>query len=150
MAAQSHSKIFMTLMRRQRVRLAFLFVGVLVPLYVFGELSEDVVEKEPFPFDGHILEFFHSHATPSFDAAMLFVSWAGSGIVLIPSSLTIALILLHRKRWWSIVFWRLSVAGAVLLNFVAKHSFARIRPDLWPSIAPEVTFSFPSGHAMQT
>ena len=35
-----------------------------------------------------------------------------------------------------------------MLNLAAKHYFARARPDLWLSLAPETTFSFPSGHAM--
>lgn len=30
----------------------------------------------------------------------------------------------------------------------AKQVFQRDRPSLWESIAPESTFSFPSGHAM--
>ncbi|SMQ95553.1 phosphatidylglycerophosphatase B [Xanthomonas fragariae] len=30
----------------------------------------------------------------------------------------------------------------------AKQFFQRERPSLWESIAPESTFSFPSGHAM--
>ena len=30
----------------------------------------------------------------------------------------------------------------------AKQLFARQRPSLWESIAPESSFSFPSGHAM--
>jgi undecaprenyl-diphosphatase len=35
-----------------------------------------------------------------------------------------------------------------LLNVAAKHYFGRARPDLWLSLAPETSFSFPSGHAM--
>jgi membrane-associated phospholipid phosphatase len=37
-----------------------------------------------------------------------------------------------------------------LLNLLAKSAFARVRPDFWVSLLPETTFSFPSGHAMQS
>ncbi len=41
-----------------------------------------------------------------------------------------------------------SFVGSALLNVGSKHFFQRQRPSLWESIAPESTFSFPSGHAM--
>jgi membrane-associated phospholipid phosphatase len=40
------------------------------------------------------------------------------------------------------------VLGSLALNLAAKAYFARTRPDLWLSLAPETTYSFPSGHAM--
>jgi undecaprenyl-diphosphatase len=47
-------------------------------------------------------------------------------------------------------FWVLAVGGTALLNMLAKHVFARVRPDFWVSLLPETTFSFPSGHAMHS
>ncbi len=46
------------------------------------------------------------------------------------------------------LFAGLATVGSMLLNLAAKHVYARGRPALWTSIAPETTFSFPSGHAM--
>ena len=46
------------------------------------------------------------------------------------------------------LFAGIALAGSGLLNVAAKHYFGRARPSLWESIAPESTFSFPSGHAM--
>ncbi len=46
------------------------------------------------------------------------------------------------------LFAGLALVGSALLNLATKHLFARERPDLWVSIAPEDTYSFPSGHAM--
>ncbi len=40
-----------------------------------------------------------------------------------------------------------AVIGSAILNIVAKNHYARLRPNLWLSITPETTFSFPSGHA---
>src|SRR3546814_8426441 len=44
--------------------------------------------------------------------------------------------------------FRSATGGSGLLTVVAKQAFARDRPSLWESIAPEHNFSFPSGHAM--
>lgn len=131
-----------------RWRLLLLFVGMLIPLYLFGTLAEEVVEQEGFFFDLPVLQSVHGHATPLYDRIMLFFTALGSRWVMIPLAVLIALVLVARRRWASAVFWGLAVGGGVLLNLAAKHSFARIRPALWPSLAPETTFSFPSGHSV--
>jgi membrane-associated phospholipid phosphatase len=59
----------------------------------------------------------------------------------------VALLLLGR-RWREASFAGISFAGSALLNLGSKQFFQRDRPTLWESIAPESTYSFPSGHAM--
>ena len=134
----------------QRARLLALFAGVLIPLYIFGSLAEDVLEHQSVAFDNALLMFVHTHATPLFDRAMLFFSLIGSARVLIPVHLIVISIFLWRRRSSVALFWLLATGGAALLNVAAKHSFLRVRPSLWVSIAPETTYSFPSGHAMES
>lgn len=129
-------------------RVLMLFIFILVPLFGFGVLAEDVIEKELFFFDGPILQFMHAHASPLLDSIMVFSSRVGSALVLVPVILLGAACLYRqgeRSRTW---FWLLSTAGAALLNLLAKYSFARARPAVWTAILPETTYSFPSGHAM--
>jgi membrane-associated phospholipid phosphatase len=137
-------------LRRHSTRLTILFIGVLAPLYLFGSLAEEVLEQEAFAFDKPILLFMHAHATPRVDALMLFFSRIGSVYALGPFNLAIFLVLLYKKRRAEALFWSLATFGAWLLNYLAKHAFVRIRPDLWVSISPETSFSFPSGHAMHS
>ena len=138
------------LLRVYRLRLSILFLGVFIPLYLFGELADEVIEQEIFPFDRPFLLFMRDHATPFLDSIMLFFSRAGSALVLAPIGLLIFSILVYLRYWGKALFWILATGGAVILNIAAKHVFIRTRPDLWPSIAPEMTYSFPSGHAMQS
>jgi membrane-associated phospholipid phosphatase len=138
------------LLRIHRLRLSLLFAGVFIPLYLFGELADEVVNQEIFSFDRPFLLFMRDQATPFLDSVMLFFSRAGSVLVLGPIALLIMSILAHRRYWGKALFWLLATAGTVLLNIAAKHVFVRSRPDLWTSIAPETTYSFPSGHAMQS
>jgi membrane-associated phospholipid phosphatase len=139
-----------TWLHRHATKLIILFVGVLAPLYLFGSLAEEVLEHEAFAFDKPIQLFVHAHASPRVDAVMLFFSRIGSVYALAPLNLVILLVLLYWKRRAEALFWALATGGAWLLNYLAKHAFVRVRPDLWASISPETTFSFPSGHAMHS
>ena len=56
--------------------------------------------------------------------------------------------MLALRRWREATFAAVAFAGSALLNLGTKQFFQRDRPTLWESIAPEDTFSFPSGHAM--
>jgi membrane-associated phospholipid phosphatase len=127
-----------------------LFFGVLVPLFGFGVMAEDVLDQNLLVFDRPVLLFLHAHATYSLNRIMVWSSRAGSALVLVPLIIMVAIYLFRQRvqaRTW---FWVLAVCGAALLNFIAKYSFARARPSLWVSILPETTYSFPSGHAMES
>lgn len=130
--------------------LLLLFFGVLLPLYAFGKLAEDILEQEIFRFDRPIQLAVHQFARPAFDIVMLTFSRLGSALVLLPLDLAVMVLLLRQPNRLRALFWVLATGGAALLNLLAKHTFQRVRPDLWLSLAPETTFSFPSGHAMQS
>ncbi len=139
-----------SLLRQHYLKLSALFFGVIAPLVMFGDLAEDVLEKEAFFFDRPILMFMHSHATQVLDMVMVFITRVGSAVVLVPLNILVFGLLIYQKRRRDALFWALAVMGATVLNFIAKHAFARMRPDLWMSILPEPTYSFPSGHAMNS
>ena len=66
----------------------------------------------------------------------------------LPLDILIAGWLVYRRRFRDGLFFGLSVVGSLILNLAAKNHFARVRPELWLSLTPETTYSFPSGHAM--
>ncbi len=125
-----------------------LFLCVLIPLILFGMIAEDVADKDPFPFDYPIMAALHARASPGFDAIMLGASFAGSAYGLLPFNLAIFGYCLWRRKMHAATFWVLATGGGLLLNLLAKGFFERVRPSFWVSIAPETSFSFPSGHAM--
>ena len=135
-------------LKRRARRLALAFAGVALPLALFAELADEVHEAEAFAFDEPLLHFAKDASTPGRDAAMQLGSELGFAWGVIPACVILfaALVLSgHVRRG---LFFGLAVGGSALLNLAAKAVFARERPDLWLSIAPETTFSFPSGHAM--
>ena len=135
-------------LRRHGLRLLLLFVGVLLPLWAFAELVDELREGEPFVFDEPILLFAHGMATAGFDRVFLLFSALGYEWGVVPFDVALVLVLAFGRRAREGLFAALALGGSALLNLAAKQLFARERPSLWESIAPEDTFSFPSGHAM--
>jgi membrane-associated phospholipid phosphatase len=131
-------------------RRVMLLWGAVLPLSIFSYLAHGVLTRRQFAFDGPVLLFLHEHAFPLADQFMLFFSQIGSSLVVVPVSIGVFVCLLLRRMTSSAFFWALCVGGTYLLNRLEKLAFARARPDLWVSISPESSFSFPSGHAMHS
>lgn len=135
-------------LRRHGWRLLLLFIGVLLPLWGFAALADEVREAQPFAFDGPILRFAQDSARAGFDRVFLFFSAIGYGYGVVPADVLLVALLALRQRLREGLFAGVAVLGSALLNIACKGFFARERPGLWPSIAPESSYSFPSGHAM--
>ena len=67
---------------------------------------------------------------------------------MVPFDSGLVLVLAAMRKVREGLFAGIALGGSALLNLGAKQFFARERPSLWESIAPESTYSFPSGHAM--
>lgn len=141
-------RIISGIFRQHGWRIALLFVGLLLPLWAFVELADEVHELEHFYFDDPLLLGAKSMAGPALDRFFVIVSALGYQYGVVPADITIGIVLLVARRWREAVFASVSFAGSALLNVATKQFFQRDRPTLWESIAPETTFSFPSGHAM--
>ena len=129
-------------------RLLLLFVGLVLPLWGFAELADELREGEPFEFDEPVLHFAHGLANAGFDRMFLLFSALGYQWGVVPFDIVLVVVLAVKRHAREGLFAGLALAGSALLNIATKHAFARTRPSLWESIAPETTFSFPSGHAM--
>ncbi len=133
---------------RNAWRFVLLFAGVLLPLGVFAALADEVHELEALHFDAPLLWRMQGLHGPQLDAFVVFVTRLGYEWFLIPADIALVLLLAACRRWREAVFAALALAGSALLNLSSKQFFQRDRPTLWESIAPESTYSFPSGHAM--
>lgn len=135
-------------LRRRWRRIALAFVGIAAPLMLFALFAEDIRDGDPFEFDRPFLLSAHARQSPAIDALMLLGSDLGYVRLVIPFDIALFAGLLAFRRLRRALFVAVAMAGSALLNLAAKAVFERDRPDLWLSIAPEHTFSFPSGHAM--
>ncbi|TWI03531.1 undecaprenyl-diphosphatase [Luteimonas cucumeris] len=145
---QQEARFGIAFLRRHGLRLALLFAGVMLPLWVFAELADEVRDAEAFPFDQPLLLFARDMARAGFDRLFLFFSAIGYRYGVVPFDLLLVLALAIARRFREGLFAAIALGGSALLNVATKQFFARQRPGLWDSIAPETTYSFPSGHAM--
>ncbi len=127
-----------------------LLPGLLLAWGVVGWLALAVLRSGGLPWDAPMLLFWHRHATPALDALAVFLTAIGNTWPMVGVGVLMLLALVWRRQWRAAAGWALSVGGSMLLTQVIKALVARPRPVLWVSIRPETTFSFPSGHAMDT
>lgn len=135
-------------LRKHGWRMVLWFVCLLLPLWGFSALVGEVHEKEVFPFDAPMLNMLHAVATPTLDHFFVLMTRLGYFWGVIPLDVIVLMTLVLRRRFRDGLFFGIAVIGSAVLDIVAKNYFARMRPDLWLSIRPETTYSFPSGHAM--
>jgi membrane-associated phospholipid phosphatase len=147
-ALRQEARFGVAFLRRHSWRLVLVFIGLWLPLWGFSELADEIHDREIIPFDEPVLQFMRGLASDGFDRAFVWISHAGysHGVVPFDIAFVLALALLRFRR--EATFAAVALGGSGLLNLAAKHVFARERPALWDSIAPEATYSFPSGHAM--
>lgn len=129
-------------------RIALLFVGLLLPLAGFVMLAEEIHEAEALHFDDALLWRMRGLASPPLDAFFVLVSKLGYQWGVIPLDVLVVALLAWQRHWRNALFAATAFVGSAVLNLGSKQLFQRERPSLWESIAPESTFSFPSGHAM--
>jgi len=146
--AREEARFGAAFLRRNGLLLLLVFVGILMPLAGFGALAHELREGEGFFFDVPLLEFAHGMAHAGFDRFFVIVAALGYLYGVVPTDIVLVAALGWKRRMRESLFAGLAVAGSALLNLGAKPLFARDRPSLWESIAPEGNYSFPSGHAM--
>lgn len=123
-------------------------MAIALALLIFGLLAEDIVERETIVFDIPILLWLRARATAPIDILMTAVTWLGSVWAVLPAVAAGAWLL--RRSRVRLVYWVMANGGAALINVLCKHGFQRMRPHFWDPLVHESTFSFPSGHAMQS
>ncbi|GBE94916.1 phosphatase PAP2 family protein [Nostoc cycadae] len=117
-------------------------------LFVLAELFEEVLEREAFAFDTYFLLWLHQFANPSLDNVMLTITNLGN-----PSVVVLVVVVSLAILWWRRYFqeakiFAIACLGALILNTGLKLLFTKPRPQLWPQLISETSFSFPSGHAL--
>ena len=127
----------------------FAWLGVcLLLLLGLTQLAEEVLEQEAFALDEVILLWIHQFSTPWLDQAMLVVTQLGNPGVVVPLTFIGLSWLLWQRRWRIAAIFALNCIGGAVLSTGLKVFFGKPRPQLWPQLITETTYSFPSGHAL--
>jgi undecaprenyl-diphosphatase len=131
-----------------------LTVGLLAAagcLWLFGGLVEDLLTGDPIVrFDRVVDDYLHAHATPHLTTFFLMVTALGSIEAIVLLGAVVAAVLAWGRRWVFFGSWLAAVAGSAVLNQLLKGLFARPRPHFAHPLLVETSYSFPSGHAMES
>ncbi len=120
-------------------------------LWLFGGLAEDLLTGDPIVrFDQLLADYLHSHATPPLTTFFLVVNALGSIETIVLLGVVVAAFLAWGRRWLFLGSWVAAVAGSAVLNQLLKGLFERPRPFFEHPLLIETSYSFPSGHAMES
>ncbi|MGB3787674.1 MAG: phosphatase PAP2 family protein [Phormidesmis sp.] len=127
---------------------AFWLGACILVLYVLAKLADGVLEQEAFSFDKTILLDIHRLANPVLDRLMLSITRIGNPQTVVPLTMVVFVFLWWQRYRLEAKVFALNAFGGAVLSYVLKIAFYKPRPDLWPRLITETTFSFPSGHAL--
>ncbi|HKH76693.1 MAG TPA: phosphatase PAP2 family protein, partial [Rubrobacteraceae bacterium] len=120
-------------------------------LWLFGGLAEDVLTGDPIVrFDRATAAYLHSLATPPLTTFFLVVTALGSVETIALVALVGAVVFGVRRQGLHLATWLAAVAGSAALDELLKALFARPRPYFEHPLLSETSYSFPSGHAMES
>lgn len=122
--------------------------AITFPMMLFVKLCEDLLKNELTIFDNTIYQFITRFFSEDMTEVMRFITYMGSGLVLI--AIAIALILRsrgHKKFYFYSWMLGVNLVLVAVLNEAFKIFFQRERPDIL-RLVEAAGFSFPSGHSM--
>lgn len=99
-------------------------------------------------FDQTVYHFLGQYVNETTNSIMLFFTYLGTHYFLIPANLVLVIYFLFiRKHKWHSIRIGVVALSSVMLMFLLKSFFARLRP-LEPLLNAADGLSFPSGHAL--
>jgi membrane protein DedA with SNARE-associated domain/membrane-associated phospholipid phosphatase len=120
-------------------------------LWLFGGLAEDLLTGDPIVrFDRVVDDYLHAHATPPLTTFFLLVTALGSIEAIVLLGVVVAALLAWGQRWTLLGTWLAAGAGSAVLDWLLKGLFERPRPYFAHPLLVETSYSFPSGHAMES
>ena len=124
-----------------------IFMSVFSFLF-FIKIGRDAFQNELIRFDTLIIHLFYNLRSPFLTKIMLFISFLGGDFIIYTSSVIIIILILRKHQRESLLFTFILIMGFIINNFL-KLLIKRPRPEIAPLFI-EKTYSFPSGHSMNS
>ena len=143
------------LRRNIEVSTLSLLALLLLGLWAFAELADEVIEGSTRTLDQNILYLLRERDNPDIPLGPWWLQEMGRDLTALGGVAALTLATLGtagfyaiRREWGAVLFLLLAVGGGIILSGLAKDLFDRPRPDLVAQYALVATSSFPSGHSM--
>ena len=115
-------------------------------LFVFGWLSEEMLEGDTQKLDMFVRDSVHQHSAPGLTRLMQAFSFLGSIVTVTSLCLVILAAFLYFRLTRMAALLGITMIGMVVLDEALKLAFHRPRPVAFFGPTPS-SYSFPSGHA---
>jgi undecaprenyl-diphosphatase len=138
-------------MRWQYQFLALAAAGLIASgllLLVLSEFHQEITQPWLSTLDQRAMSAVHAWTAPGPTRAMLICSFIGGWKFVTPTVVVLTLLLLLRRAHREAAVLALAVGGSAALNVGLKFFFHRLRPSIPWALTHELSFSFPSGHAV--
>jgi undecaprenyl-diphosphatase len=125
------------------------FAICLAGLWVLAGITEDVVTRDAITrFDPMLLEWLRAHSTPLGDRVFSAISLLGSPLAMAIIALAVGIWLIMQREWTVLAVWLIAMVGGQVLAMAFKLVIQRPRPPGAAAFLHNMSWSFPSGHAM--
>lgn len=129
-----------------------IFVGLglsLVSLIVFAWITHTVLQSQTLILDTSLSQAVYSLRTPDLTQLMILISFMGADFMVLGAGI-VTIILAWKKHKYEAVLFLAVLAIGLFLNILLKMIFQRPRPEFDPILDLSASYSFPSGHAMNS
>jgi membrane-associated phospholipid phosphatase len=132
------------------VEMIIVLVIVIISLVAFVFITRKVFILKDEQFDYKVFAFLQTHISEKTNNVMLFFTFLGTHLFLIPANLVLIVyfLFIRKHRWYSIKIPVIALSSLALM-FLLKNLFGRHRPDI-PLLREAQGLSFPSGHALMS
>lgn len=125
------------------------FCLLLFSVFVFADIVKDTfIDREVSQFDRDLSYLIYSLRTPFLTQIMIIISTLGADLT-IAFGAVIAIVLTWKKHKREFLLFSVTLLFGGVFNYILKELFQRPRPTFDPLLTLS-TFSFPSGHAMNS
>ncbi|MEW9673478.1 phosphatase PAP2 family protein [Ammoniphilus sp. 3BR4] len=135
--------IFIFSKQNGRLLLGFLLCGIL-----FSVLAINYDHTPFISIDHHVGRTLYNYSN-DFYYFFLLITYLGSGYFLFPLLGFLIIILCYQRQYTIALIFLVNYLGVHVLNDLLKEFFERERPSLYHLVS-EDSYSFPSGHAMNS
>ena len=130
---------------RQLITIVFVFL-FLVMIAMFWVIADEIVMEHENAFDTFFFNKLQQISSPGTQRIMLFFTFFGSTLFLLPCYIILVVFYLFRRKFWMAILVVAIGLSSTLGLFFLKNLFHRPRP-LHELIMNVQGFSFPSGHS---
>jgi membrane-associated phospholipid phosphatase len=125
-------------------------VACIAMMWAFAAIADEVPEASTLVRVDHaIVTWLQTHGTEWGESVFQIVSWLGAQ-ALVGLAVLSGIVLAVRRDWLRVCAIAITMGGGTALSTTLKTIFHRGRPEVATEFITHQTWSFPSGHAMNS